>query len=52
MPYKNKEADRQWHKLKMRERRQVAKLRGRVVTPSVTPRVDAEGYPMPDYDAF
>ena len=50
MPYKNRDKDRQWHKLKMRERRQTVKLRGRFVTPSVTPTVDADGYPVPNFE--
>ena len=50
MPYKNKEQNRTWHKLRMRQRRAMLRLEGRFVTPSVTPvRVDADGYPIPEY---
>ena len=34
MPYKNKDQDRRWHKLKMRERRAKLRLEGTIVTPS------------------
>ena len=50
MPYKDKERDRRWHKAKMRERRAILRLDSRVVTPSVTPKIDADGNPIPDYD--
>ena len=49
MPYKNKQKDRQWHKAKMRERRAILRLNGRFVTPSVTPKRDADGNSMPEY---
>jgi len=49
MPYKDKEQDKQWHKVKMRERRARLKLKGRFVTPRVTPAIDADGNPIPDY---
>ena len=48
MPYKDKERNNQWHKLKMRRNRVILKLEGRFVTPSVTPRVDADGNIMPE----
>ena len=47
MPYKEKAQDRQWHKIKMRERRARLKLEGRFVTPSVTPQLDADGNIIP-----
>ena len=46
MPYKSKERDLTWHRAKMRERR--LRLKGRVVTPIVTPKADADGYPVYD----
>ena len=49
-PYKSKERDRMWHKLKMRERRAVLRLKGRFVTPSVTPRIDADGNVIPELE--
>lgn len=51
MPYKNKEQDRTWHKLKMRRARTILKLHSRFVTPDVTPKrveVDADGNVIPE----
>lgn len=48
MPYKDRDKDRHWHKLKMRERRATLKLNSRFVTPPVTPKIDADGNPILD----
>lgn len=50
MPYQNKEKDRRWHRLAMRKRRAVLKAVNRNVTPGVTPKLDADGNLLPDYD--
>ena len=43
MPYKDKVKDREWHRDVMRKRRAKLKLEGSIVTPEVTPKVDADG---------
>lgn len=50
MPFKSKDKDKQWHRLYMRRKRTILRLNSRFVTPSVTPKVDADGYPLPDYN--
>ena len=48
MPYKDIQKNRTWHKEHMRTKRKLikSKLNGRIVTPVVTPKCDADGYPI------
>jgi hypothetical protein len=50
MPYKDIQKNRTWHKNHMRTKRKLLKsvANSKVVTPVVTPKVDADGYPVYD----
>jgi len=50
MPYRDKEKDRRWHREHMRNKRTVRKkmLAQRYGYPFKIPKVDAEGYVIPD----
>lgn len=56
MPYKDKGEDTKWHREKMRERRELLRLADElmklnmgIVTPDVTPKLDADGNAIPEY---
>jgi len=48
MPYKDIQKNRLWHKNHMRDKRKLLKSVPKygVVTPVVTPKCDADGYPI------